>query len=642
MPLPETSIEIEELPDAKKTRVRNAILAIAQSALNAETAQREADILQLETAIDNLNTTTGVPFEYIGTNPMVGTDHNFVQAVGWRITTDAVLTEIGFPTFASHGITTIVQDGYNDIDQVSKSTFHCNKQDMIAYGQGQRILSDTRLTAFGSGDAITYNNLLELYGGLTSSGDEGQKLYRDYVSQGQQIQRGTISSVSRSGINTTATQNITASRTPQTVTVADASGCSIGDWIQFDVGLPDGGDVSSQTPYSRAEAVQVTAISGNTITALFRHSHPTGCLVKPCTVLYMGGGTSFGQGRYLVNLSATPYTTGTARGNGVNSRGLSLTGNGTSWSTGMVGGDAYNIGLLSFDIDEVPNYHGVLPLRVFYPLWDLASSTSVKMHRRTYVGLAVYQGKASTPGDATFFNYKIHPGARILKVTNNTAIVVLEYNNFTWTVGNTVECAHSHSFDVSGQTFRIGMNSVGGEYRRGIELSNVGKQDFETGIEIGYAAGDYGGRWITGLKVTGEKDAINVSVNNTANAIQINHSDTQKAAIDWTNRMRIQWNVLDDAANYQHGMRIKTSGQGSDQFMDFYGTTGYGVGVGKMEYNGDIIIKPSVNQNTKFAINTTNSDTITFEPYVNGSTGRSGLKIYNVFGATKTLIGTFG
>lgn len=634
---------IEDLTSDEQATFRSEIGAASSAALSTETANRVAGDAALQTAIGNLSSTSGVPMSWAPTNPASNNDPNYRVGVQWSITVDGSLMNPGFPSYAGHSVYMVVQNGENDPDQVSKTTFITQGVSMVAYGAGQRVMMANRLTGFGNGDCIVEDKLMEVYGGVSADGDEGQKVDRYYMAQGGYIQTATISTVVRSSVDTVTSQSIDASKDAQTVAVANATGVSVGDWIQFDVSAPGGGGVFNQTPFTRAEAVKVLAVNGNSITGIFRHSHPVGAIVKGCVVLGFNGGTSFGQQRSLVNLSLPTYTTGQARGNGDNNASSALTGSGTSWSNTMVGGNQYCIGLFSFDVDETANYNSGLPLRVYYPIWNV-SSTSLNIFRKNQVGGPnIYQGKARTLGNSTFYNYKIFAGAKILETDGNTAIVILEHNTFNWQPGHTVECAHSQSIDCSLATWRVVMHSPGMDYRTGLELSNHGSQDFACGIYVD--GGQFGGEWANGVSSRGRDNCYyaNLSSDQT-NAIKISHSDTQRAAIDWTNRMRIEFRPT--VGNSYGGMRIKTTSYGYDGLLDFYGSQPNGSNVWdtlqRAEYNGDLILKTAVNLTPKFEIQTHRGDTISMEPYFNSGTQMSGLKIYRNYNGTKTLLGTIG
>ena len=517
--------DIESLTTQEKTDFRTAIgvdTAIS-SAVDAEAATRAAADAALQATINGLSAQSGVPASYTATNPSIQADNTWQPAIKREITFDSSVVSPSFSSIQLESNIMYATYGVNNVDAAAKTTFTLSANTLSSPAHGQRILYANTIEAIGCGDAVISDNTITYYGGLEDGGGEGVKWYRNVIEQGRYIFKSTITGVARSTVNTTLTQNITKNKNAQTVTVADATGVSVGQWIQFDVGSP------GSTAYAKAEAVKVLAVSGNNITARFDNNHTTGALVKGSVVLTFSGGTGTGQGRYCVNLSHSGYGDGVARKNTANQ----MLGTGTSWANSMVGGDVNNPGVISFDADNVTSSPFSVgdPLRVYYPIASVASSTSLVVYRRDQVGVAIYNGLATSDSA-----YRVRPGARVMAgdpITNRYySVVVLESNEFSWSVGNQVEWAHSSSNDVSGATWRFVCYSPGMTYRTGLEISNAGPQEFQTGILVGTYGANAG--WATGAQISGATTCLLLAASkSTGKAIQINVGNGNSGRIEW-------------------------------------------------------------------------------------------------------------
>lgn len=574
---------IEDLTTEQEASFRSLIgvdTAIT-SAVNAEAATRAAADAALQTIINGLSAQSGLPASYTATNPSIQSDPNWQPAIKREVTFDSSVVNPNFATIQLEANTLYATYGVNNVDAVAKTTFVVSANYLQSPAHGQRILYANLVDAWGCGDAIISDNTINYYGGLEDGGGEGVKWYRNVIEQGRYVLKSTITGVTRSSVNTTLTQNITKNKNAQTVTVADATGVSVGQWIQFDVGPP------GTTAYAKAEAVKVLAVSGNSITARFDNNHTSGALVKGSVVLTFGGGTNTGQGRYCVNLSHSGYSTGVARKNTANQ----MLGTGTSWSNTMVGGDVNNPGVISFDLDDVtasPFSVGD-PLRVYYPIASVASATSLVVYRRDQVGVAIYNGRATTDSA-----YKVRPGARVMAgdPINNRyySVVVLESNEFTWSVGNQVEWAHSSSNDVSGATWRFVCYSPGMTYRTGLEISNAGPQEFQTGIIVGTYGNNAG--WATGAQISGSGTCLLLApTTSTGKAIQIHVGAGSSGRIEWI----AQGQYIDYDSSIQ-GMRIQTNkgGQGANNGLLTFPTPAWTFN-STMTYYGNIKLITTAN-----------------------------------------------
>lgn len=344
---------------------------------------------------------------------------------------------------------------------------------------GQRFAEQLTLNAYGLGDAFISSQALYSASGIYGAGDEGTALTTTHLGQfpvnEAYIVRPTISAViTPATINTTLTQNVTKSKDVQSVTVASTTGVSAGQWVTVDRG-------SGLT--SKMEAVKVTAVGANSISGVFLQNHDSGATILPATVLQLSSTSYFGQFRSLINLSASAYTTGTI----ASTSGTQITGSGTSWSDSMVGGDASLPGYFSATADDYSGTgFGTTALKTWYPISQVTSGTTLNIWHYNGAGVASYSGNAPSGGTG----YTIRPGARILMFDGSTTqtlgtTVVLEYNTFTWSVGQTVECPPSPDGAVNGYITRIGWYTPGATLDAAYSVLNEGGQTFTAAYSVG-------------------------------------------------------------------------------------------------------------------------------------------------------------
>lgn len=500
------------------------------------TTQRDA-IASPSQGLQIVNTTTGELNSYVagsGGNYWQGllsdyytafnatianNDANFRPVAYWRIGTDGITTtNPNFSTNAGLALLYTLTQGQNDIDGAGKTTIAVIHSTLNAKGMGQRLMESHTMNAYGNGDAISIDRTLLSSSGNQGSGDEGTKWMRFVLAQDSTLAGGTISSVTPPAtISTVTTQAITRNVSAQTVTVADSTGVSAGQWVTVDVGPP------TSTAYSRSECVKVASVGPGTITAVFRHNHDSGAFVLPATVLVVSNTARFGIGRYIVNLTAASYSTGQAKGNSIGVT-RQIDGSGTGWSNSMVGGDVNNPGVICFEADNVTTspFSAGSPLRAWYPIAVINSTTSLDIYHRDQVGLAGYCGNAST-----FGNYTVRPGAQLMAfdpVTSDSATtIVLQHNTETWTPGDTLECAFSPNADVSGGTWDFSWYMPGQTLRDGLAMYSSGPQAWQTGIRLFRYSGS-GDAFTTGINVKDSTQALDLTGSSYAAIIRGNGS----------------------------------------------------------------------------------------------------------------------
>ncbi len=307
----------------------------------------------------------------------VGTDNAYHHTNQFVTTINSPnLTNPDFTTVKNTEISTTVNAGHYayGVHNLSKLSVENLSLNMERTGAVQGSILGGLMNAYAMGDS-SIGQFHHFFSNGPKNGDEGQglSLFQN-LQQHSRLQLATITSVTRSGANTTLNGAITASKNPQTFAVVSATGISVSDWIVLSHDIPSGGD--------ELEAVLVTAKSGNNLTAVCLNNHLTGATVKPALFLGVDSTSQFGELRVLVNNSGTTYSTGafsSKSGGGVDFTGTSLTNS-------IVGGDASNIGAISFDADTYSglpfNGGGVQgPLRSWYQITQVTSATHLAVHR---------------------------------------------------------------------------------------------------------------------------------------------------------------------------------------------------------------------------------------------------------------------
>jgi len=393
------------------------------------------------------------------------TDHNALKI---DVTTDSSTTDVGFTNeeaveinfFPVHGQAT------NGGSTTAKKTFLTLNTSQTARAAGQKFIYGQTMISYGMSDTAIWGNQAVQYSGGPVNGDEGQgwALVSDLKQQGFLVQ-STISTVTTSSYNSTTTQAITASTVAQTVTVASTSGAGVGDWVVIDQQIP------SASP--TMEAVQITAVGIGTITAIFYYNHSNGATIKPALVLDVGSGDAnfMGQDRIIINLSATPVTTGTVS----SISGGGFTGTGTSWANNMVGGNSLNIGAISLATDDYTNSpfdSGSNRLRSWYEILNVGTTTAMGIYSTSVAGDASYRGKGAPS------TFTIRPKAKVLRVVSSgnsaTGKLICENSTSTWSVGHIIEMPICPYPDVSGFQYHMAAYTNGGSYRGFMSVINNG------------------------------------------------------------------------------------------------------------------------------------------------------------------------
>jgi hypothetical protein len=370
-------------------------------------------------------------------NSTTGNDMNFRRALDLVYSEDGSNTNTNFSTslFVNMARTTS-GPGQNERDAVAKSTYALMALLAQDRAQGQHFLTTNTMYSWAMGDAYLADYTHYVWGWVNAAGDEGQGIFRLVLEQQSALPASTITSMpAQSTCNTTLTQAVTKNVAVQTVTVASSTGCSVNDRVVIDAG-----NMVGSKP--RMEVVKLTAVGAGTISGKFRSSHVSGDTVQPTVQLVIGGNANMGAGRYAVNMTSVPYTTGIV----ASISGTGFVGSGTTWAPTMVGGSALIPGCISLTADNVTTspFSAGAPLRGWFGIASVTDTTHLNIaHSKEAASVAAYKGK----GVGTDGTYTIRACARILDITSNS--LYLEPNSFVWTAGDTVHVPHSVDLSVT-------------------------------------------------------------------------------------------------------------------------------------------------------------------------------------------------
>jgi hypothetical protein len=400
----------------------------------------------------------------------------------------------------------------------AKKTFIAVNSTTTGGASGQKQVTNQTETTYGMSDNIVEGATLT-YAGGPIAGDEGSYIARWVQQQQPFLTLTTLSSGAvRTSCNTTLSQNVTAASTAQTVTVASSTGCNVNDWVVIGRSAPTG--------YPNEIAVNLTAVGSGTLTGVFNANYSSGATVTPAAVITVASTYQFGQNRVLVDLSRATYTTGTV--GGISS--YTFTGSGTSWTNGMVGGDALNPGCVYLAADTYSgspfNGSGTTgPLHSWYQIQSVGSNTALNIYSMSVAGDAAYHGYG--PGSG---GYQISPCAQVLYFGGTT--VVLDTNSFTWSSGDSVELAIAPYSDTQSLWIQRAEFGPGGVHRPTVNVLNTGAVTQQAGISIsGNMQGGNPLAFTTGLSIANAGTAINAGSPTVASmAINTNNS---AAPITW-------------------------------------------------------------------------------------------------------------
>lgn len=437
-------------------------------------------------------------------NPDFGGLPGFRRAAEIIVQTDSSTSAPNFANEDGFAITYSAVHGQNTngARMQAKKTFVPLDIAATYHASGQKFAANFRVTSFGMGDTAAYGACTVKYSGGPVNGDEGQGFgLFSFLEQQSFLVRDQIATVTRSAITpTTITgaqvvpgtgavvpgQFISAATISQTFGVASTAGIAVGDWLVIDQELARNDPI--------LEAIQVEAIGVGTLTAKVFYIHHPGATVTAAMVIALNQGFAFqmGQDRILVNLSGASVTAGTAKGTPL--AAPFIDGSGTSWTTDMVGGDATNVGAITFAPDDIavaPFDAGAGPpfeantgrLKSWFQILTVFSDIKLSLYSMSVAGDQSYRGRASS-----FSNYEIRPCAKILRILNSSFgafpnvanTLVCETSTATWSVGHTIECVVCPYPDTGGYQFGVANWTPNSTNRSFMHVRNSGAQRYET------------------------------------------------------------------------------------------------------------------------------------------------------------------
>lgn len=366
----------------------------------------------------------------------------------------------------------------------AKTTFIGNQINESFNAQGQRVLQTGALNCYGIGDC-SLSTWFITAATYPRAGDEGlgfQLVSR--LGQVTPVQTLTVTGVSRNTCNTTTTGSISGSASSLTVGVVSGAGCTAGTWVVV--------NHEAATGFVNHEAVQIISSTTSTITAVFASNQNSGVTITPAVDLtYSGSGGVVGEGRVLVDTTASPYTTGTVTSITTNG-GAQFVGSGTGWgaTSMLVGGTTIVPGCISLAADDYtssPYGAGVNALHDWYQIQSVGGTTNLNILSFSSAGAQNYKGKG--PGNGS---YTIRPCAEVLRVlsTNtpsfqNGGEAILDTNSFAWATNDVLDISLPPYPDVTGFQWNLNFYSNGGTYRQFVTYGNTGARSFQAAIGIG-------------------------------------------------------------------------------------------------------------------------------------------------------------
>lgn len=443
-------------------------------------------------------------FGFSITNPNQGNDASDRRMADFTCTTDSTTSN---PNFSDENCLQITENASNGQALYGGAT-HAKKT-FIPFsitgniqGSGQKSLMTETLNCYSMSDCFAQQQNVT-YAGGPIAGDEGQAIQPvSYLQQQGHLNLTTISAVQQTACNTTISQSITASRLVQTFNVASTTGCNVNDWVVI------AQEVSTGAP---AESlIQITGVGSGTLSGVVVGNYSNGNTITPATVITTNGDAyPWGQDRVAVDLTSTPYTTGTVN----NISGAAFGGSGTNWSTSMVGGNSTIIGCVALTNDQfsgVPftgsGEQGIL--NSWYQITGVSSATNLSILSQSVAGDAAYHGNGFGSGA-----YTIRPCAKVLHVSSDSRTIILETNSFTWNTNDSLEEAVTPYPDITAYQYDIGEYTPGGTRRAFMNILNTGARKFTYGINLSanMPSGGDSVAWDTGFNVSGTNIGVSTS-----------------------------------------------------------------------------------------------------------------------------------
>lgn len=323
--------------------------------------------------------------------------------------TDASTRPPGFFDFVCFNLNHFYYHG--DHSTNSKDSLIGLFENCVGPGASQHFCLQVFSTVFGAGDHQSVSPFLQWAGGLPAGGDEGANVNAVELQELTSNSSGNIISNSViSGGTTTLALPVVGSNIPQIISLTSSTGFSLNAPLatcpdangRFGQGnnVPCGWAVIAQTSNYNSnglnvDAVAYIAVGTNTITGYAHLNQNSGVAVTPATIFQIQDNSgTFGEHRYLQNLSRPSYSIGTVTYDTVNSV---FNCSGCAWTNGMVGGNSSRIGAIA-----ASGYNNVQGARSWFNLSNIVSPTQVAVENSASSDLPLVN--TVTIGGTTFNN----------------------------------------------------------------------------------------------------------------------------------------------------------------------------------------------------------------------------------------------
>lgn len=450
------------------------------------------------------------------TNPNAASSGSDVTLARFQATMSALSSTVGFTDVNGPEDYITTSFGYNALATgppavVAKTTFLAHSVVVNGNGDGQTFGFASTVTCNGGGsDCELYGGQL-FSGGVPINGNEGNLSAFVNRQQSAAYTTGTINSViapTATG-STTITSGLTGSNVDQTFAVGSTTGFHTGDWVRINEQAPNNQDT--------VQATKIDAVGSGTLTAIVYYSTPAGATVLPAQILQMnvgvGPGTGWGQDRVAICTTCAAITAGTAVLSG---DGFTVVGTATNFTNGMVNGDSLNPGVFLFDADTFTGGPSGTTFHSEYQISSVTNTTHLALYKTDVAG-----NSAVTTKCVAACTYKVLPGAMMLFMGDGTRLpsnqVVMDGPPAMWTgqAGQTIEQRIGPFIDAGGPQEGIGGFTIGGTYRFGHLIRNIGTRAFNAGLLIdtaGYIgqAGSDVDAWTVGVNIQSAVTGIQI------------------------------------------------------------------------------------------------------------------------------------
>jgi len=313
-----------------------------------------SQVTQTQSGNNNVSTILD-PFStiYNGSLWQGGIAGNVFQSGHWNPGNYGNLVGVGYSVYQF--------GGHNQIQSLDKKTANAIQVRYTAAGAGQHAGLDVDTTCVAAGDCVGIRAGITPSSWSSANGDEGVVPYKADIFGVTAMNNFAITAVTNNGASTTLSAGIPKSGScanPATcdyrvIPLTSSTGFSAGQWITID---------NSPFPSATVDTIQIIAVSGscggstlaaNQICGLPQSDHLSGAPVVAAPVLasnLAGSGVIVGQDKNIVDITATPVTTGNVDVTGV----VNVTAHGgANFTNTMVGGNANLPGCIAFPKTDI-------------------------------------------------------------------------------------------------------------------------------------------------------------------------------------------------------------------------------------------------------------------------------------------------